>query len=139
MQKAFLLCKKNIYAAFFLAVLSAFFLLIPQKTYSAFELIRSSKSSTVYYVDSQGIRHAFPNFTTYKSWYGSDFSKVMILSDDFVQSFPLGDNVTIKPGKQLVKIPSDSKVYAVEQGGTTTWHIISLSKFYEESKNIMAA
>jgi hypothetical protein len=84
---------------------------------ASFELIKSSEFDTIYYVDSYGVRHPFPNQITYQSWYGNDFSKVVSLSAKSLQNFELGKNITIRPGKFLVKVRTSPKVYAVEQGG----------------------
>ena len=67
----------------------------------------------VYYYDEQGDRHAFPNESTYFTWF-SDFDDVVEVSDDFMASLDLGDNVTYRPGSVLVKFDTSSKVYAVE-------------------------
>lgn len=80
-------------------------------------LVKSKHSSTVYYLDGQRSRHAFPNIETYKSWYNEDFSKIVIVSDDFLSQIPLRKNMTVRPGKRLVKIPTDPKIYTVEDGG----------------------
>ncbi len=91
--------------------------LFTKPTFAAIELVRSQDFGTVYYIDNSGVRHAFPNQTTYQSWYGDDFSKTVTVSNEFLQNYPLGKNITIRPGTFLVKIPSIPKVYAVEQGG----------------------
>ena len=89
----------------------------PSRTDAIFQLVKSTESSAVYFIDQNGVRHAFPNFETYKSWYGEDFSSVLAVSPEFLASHPLGKNITLRSGKQLVKISSDPKVYAVERGG----------------------
>lgn len=74
----------------------------------------------VYYYGSDGKRHAFPNDKVYFTWY-TDFSSVQIVSSDVMASFPLGTNVTYRPGVKLVKITTDPKVYAVSLGGVLRW------------------
>ena len=81
------------------------------------ELVRSKDFGTIYYIDSLGIRHPFPNVTTYQSWYGNDFSKVLSVPNDFLFNYPLGKNITIRPGTYLVKVRTAPQVYTVEQGG----------------------
>jgi len=81
-------------------------------------LVKSENNSAVYYVDLNGMRHAFPNEIIFRSWYGNNFSGVQIVSDSYIQSIPLGKNIVMKAGKYLVKIPSLPQVYAVEPGGT---------------------
>ncbi len=102
----------------FIFILSITFAYLPHPLQAAFNLIKTPNSATVFYLDENNIRHAFPNEMTFRSWFGQDFSQVMIMSDDYVQSLPLGKNITLKPGKFLVKIPSSPRVYAVEPGGT---------------------
>jgi len=105
---------------------------MPHPTGAAANLIKTKNSSTVYYVDENNIRHAFPNFKTYESWYGNSFSGIIIMSENYVASLPLGKNITLRPGKYLVKVPTLPEVYAVEPGGTLR-HLASeeiAQKFY---------
>lgn len=82
-------------------------------------LVKGS-SSSVYYISADGKRYAFPDQTTYRSWY-PDFSGVQTISDDDLASISLGGLVTIRPGSGLVKIQTDPKVYAVTRGGWLRW------------------
>lgn len=91
--------------------------LFPRPTLSVFNLVKTADSSTVYYLDELGYRHAFPNEITFRSWYGENFSKILTVSRGFLTDYPLGKNITIRSGKYLVKVPTDPKVYAVEPGG----------------------
>lgn len=79
-------------------------------------LIKMSGLSTVYYLKG-GKRYVFPNPSTYFTWY-RDFSSVMTISQSELESYPLGGNVTFRPGVNLVKITTDPKVYAVGNGRT---------------------
>ncbi|RJR31182.1 hypothetical protein C4569_03060 [Candidatus Parcubacteria bacterium] len=106
--------KKLSAAAVIFVFLSNFF---PKASLGAINLVKSRESQTVYYLDGLGFRHPFPNFITYKSWYGDDFSKITTVSKEFLATFPLAKNITIRSGKYLVKVQSDPKVYAVEPGG----------------------
>ncbi|MFA6255289.1 MAG: hypothetical protein WC675_04660 [Patescibacteria group bacterium] len=101
---------------FFSLTILGNFLFVPPAA-AALELVKSKDFGTVYYLDSQGLRHPFPNETTYKSWYGSDFSRIVTVSNDFLYNYPLGKNITIRPGTYLVKVRTAPQVYAVEQGG----------------------
>jgi hypothetical protein len=87
-------------------------------TTSAFnsgELIKGSLS-TVYYFASNGKRYVFPNEKTYFTWY-QDFSNVKQIPDGQLSTIPLGGNVTYRPGRKMVKITTDPRVYVVDQGG----------------------
>lgn len=83
---------------------------------SAGDLIKMDGLSSVYYLGADGKRYVFPNETTYFSWY-SDFSGVVTVPQSELESYPLGSNVTIRPGTKLVKITTDPKVYAVTPSG----------------------
>jgi hypothetical protein len=86
-------------------------------TAEAGDLIKMEGLSSVYYLGEDGKRYVFPNEDTYFSWY-SDFSSVVTISQSELESYPLGSNVNIRPGTHLVKITTDPKVYAVEEGGS---------------------
>ena len=80
------------------------------------DLIKMSGNTSVYYLGADGKRYVFPNSTTYFSWY-TDFSGVVTIPAAELQSYPLGGNVTMRPGTKLVKITTDPKVYVVEPNG----------------------
>ncbi len=86
-------------------------------TTSAFnsgELIKGS-GSTVYYFAANGKRFVFPNEKTYFTWY-RDFSTVKQIPDGQLATIPLGGNVTYRPGRKMIKITTDPRVYVVDQG-----------------------
>lgn len=83
------------------------------------QLVKGSKAE-VYFVGTDNKRYVFPNEKVFYSWY-EDFSSVKILTDDEVNSLPIGGNVTYKPNSRLVKIPNDPKVYAVSSAGQLRW------------------
>ncbi|MCX6794841.1 MAG: hypothetical protein NTY31_02565 [Candidatus Falkowbacteria bacterium] len=80
------------------------------------DLIKMAGNTSVYYLAADGKRYVFPHFSVYFSWY-SDFSGVVTIPASELQSYPLGGNVTMRPGTKLVKITTDPKVYAVEPNG----------------------
>ncbi len=71
--------------------------------------------TTVYYYGYDGRRHAFPNEAVFKSWF-NDFDDLVQLTSSAMANISLGENVTYKPGEQLVQF-STSTVYAVSYGG----------------------
>lgn len=83
------------------------------------ELIKAS-TPAVYYFAADGKRYVFPNEKTYFSWF-NDFSSVRTISDAELASYLIGGNVTIRPGTKLVKITTDSKVYAPSHDGVLHW------------------
>lgn len=70
----------------------------------------------VYYLGSNGNRHAFPNEKVYFTWY-DNFDDVETISTSAMASYRLGENVTYHPGTRMVKFSSVNTVYAVEKGG----------------------
>lgn len=84
------------------------------------DLIKMDGLSSVYYLGKDGKRYVFPSESVYFSWY-SDFSGVVTISAAELQSYPLGGNITMRPGTKLVKITTDPKVYAVSPNGTLHW------------------
>ncbi len=119
--------KAFIVSVMFMTVLSMSVVTAPDAgaTASAGDLIKMDGLSSVYYLAADGKRYVFPNETTYFSWY-EDFSSVVTIPQSELESYPLGANVTIRPGTKLVKITTDPKVYAVEPGGSLV-HIASES------------
>lgn len=79
------------------------------------DLIKGSLA-TVYYFAANGKRFVFPNERTYFTWY-RDFSTVKQIPDGQLATIPIGGNVTYRPGRKMVKITTDPKVYVVDQGG----------------------
>jgi len=101
----------------FVTVLSMSVVVAPAgATASAGDLIKQAGLSTVYYLAADGKRYVFPSESTYFSWY-SDFSGVVTIPQAELESYPLGANVTVRPGTKLVKITTNPKVYAVTSGG----------------------
>ncbi len=84
------------------------------------DLIKMDGNPAVYYLGSDLKRYVFPNEKTFMTWY-SDFSSVVTVSQSELESYPIGGNVTYRPGTRLVKITTDPKVYAVEPGGVLRW------------------
>lgn len=91
---------------------------VPSASQAAGALIKGS-SSAVYYLDA-GRRWVFPNERVYFSWYAG-FDGVRVVSDAEMASYPLGGNVTYRPGVKLVKLQSDPRVHAVDAGGRLRW------------------
>lgn len=84
--------------------------------FSPGDLIKGS-GPAVYYFGQDGRRYVFPNDKAYFTWY-TDFSKVKTIPNNVLSTLPLGrSNVTYRPGKKMIKIQSDPRTYAVDQGG----------------------
>lgn len=83
-------------------------------------LIKTEQQAAVYYCSTDGKRYVFPNERVYFSWY-QDFLNVTIVSEQAMAASSIGGNVTYPPAKQLVKIQTDPKVYAVGNHKTLRW------------------
>ena len=75
----------------------------------------TQEDSTVYYIGADKKRHIIPNESVFNSWY-CDFSKVVITDKATLVKYPLGSNVTYRPGLNLVKFPTNPRVYIVQAG-----------------------
>jgi hypothetical protein len=82
-------------------------------------LVKAS-GPAVYYFSENATRYAFPDLSTYNSWY-PDFSAVQTITDSELAQIPFGGLVTIRPGSRMVKIQTDPRVYAVARGGVLRW------------------
>lgn len=80
----------------------------------------TQEDSAVYYIGTDGRRHAFPNARVFSSWY-ANFNDVRVLSQANLATIPLGANVTYKPGTRMVKFTTDPKVYAVSGNRLLRW------------------
>jgi hypothetical protein len=83
----------------------------------------TQSDSAVYYIGTDGMRHAFPNEKVYFTWYIS-FGGIQLVSAEQLASIPLGKNVTYKPGVRMVKFTTVPDVYVVEKNGLLR-HVVS--------------
>lgn len=97
-------------------VLALVFLVSSAQAATTGDLIMTPDSSAVYYLGEDGMRYVFPDEHSYYSWY-PDFEDVKVISAEDLASLPLGDIVDIQAGTDLVKVPYDPTVYAVESEG----------------------
>ncbi len=82
------------------------------------EDLSTQYDTAVYAIDpNTGKRRPFFNETIYRSWFGSDFDRVEIVSATEMASYSLGAPMFMHPGTYLVKVQSMADVYAVERGG----------------------
>lgn len=72
--------------------------------------------TAVYYYGKDGNRHAFPNETTFNSWF-ADFDDLVVLSASAMAEIPLGRNVVFRPEDDLLVKFSTNSVYAVSYLG----------------------
>jgi plastocyanin len=105
------------FAGYFAASIPQASALTSIQNVSAGDLIRGESQSAVYYLGLDGYRYVFPNSKTYFTWY-NDFNTVKTISDADLATLQIGGNVTYRPGVRMIKIESDPRTYAVEEGGT---------------------
>ncbi len=74
----------------------------------------------VYYLGADGARHAFPNSRVFFTWY-ANFDAVHAVTAERLGQYPLGVNITYRPGVRMVKFTTDPKVYAIADGGVLRW------------------
>lgn len=100
-----------------MTVLAMSAVVTPAVAAEAGDLVKMDGLSSVYYLGADGNRYVFPNEVTYYSWY-TDFSAVVTIPQEELETYPLEANVTIRPGTKLVTSPTNSMVYAVGSDGT---------------------
>lgn len=83
-------------------------------------LSSAQEDTAVYYIGTDGRRHAFPHSRVFLTWY-TDFSGVRVISPSNLAGIPLGSNVTYKPGVRMVKFQTNPKVYVVGPYRTLRW------------------
>jgi hypothetical protein len=76
--------------------------------------------TAVYYIGADGKRHAYTSSRVFFTWY-ENFDGVQIVTPQTLSSYPLGKNVTYRPGSRMVKFASLDKVYAITSGGRLSW------------------
>ncbi|MDD3284866.1 MAG: GLUG motif-containing protein [Patescibacteria group bacterium] len=82
--------------------------------------VKTSDSSTVYFVDTDNIRHSYVNEKIWYSYFNDDFSFVITITKEELATYTLGKNVPYNAGI-LFKIPTVAKVYLVGSNGTIRW------------------
>jgi len=71
-------------------------------------LIKLKNSSTVYFLDKNNIRHAYPTKAVYENYWAKKKQNIKIVSANKMAEYALGNNVPFKAGT-LVRFPSRPK------------------------------
>lgn len=75
------------------------------------------KVATKFYLARDGKRYVFPDETkTYDTW-KSTLPAVTKVTQEELESYPLGGNVWYRPGTRLIRIQTDERIFAVAHGG----------------------
>lgn len=77
--------------------------------------IIKADNGSIYYLAADNKRYIFPTEGTFESWFG-DYSDMMQMTVTRLQAYPIGGNVTYKPGS-LIETDDDKKIYFVDFGG----------------------
>ncbi|MDD3284546.1 MAG: hypothetical protein PHZ07_03045, partial [Patescibacteria group bacterium] len=93
---------------------------IPQSFWTTGKWVKTEDRSTVYFVDSNNDRHAYPNESIWYSYFDNDFSFVSTITKEELATYTLGKNVPYNTGI-LFKIPTVAKVYLVGVNGLIQW------------------
>lgn len=74
------------------------------------------KVTTKFYLARDGKRYVFPDETkTFDTWYPNG-TKIVKVSQDELETYPLGGNVCYRPGMRLIRIETDVRIFAVLHG-----------------------
>ena len=85
-------------------------------------MVAGAAAGATLYSFENGKKNPYPSASIFLSWF-PDFNSVTIkrISEAEVGAMPWGFNARYRPGTRMVKIPEDSKVYAVTPGGKVCW------------------
>ena len=73
--------------------------------------------SMVYYIGSDGKRHAFPHTNIYNSWYPT-MSGIRTIQSWELASIPLGKSIFYRPGTSILKFDTIPHLYVTEADGS---------------------
>src|SRR3989344_3979487 len=91
--------------------------LAPEPPKLAGTVLVGTKVKTKFYLAKDGKRYVFPDDTkTFETW-KSVLPPVKNVSQEQLESYPLGGNVWYRPGTRLIRIQSDPRVFVVAHGG----------------------
>ncbi len=79
-------------------------------------VIKSASSNSVFVITSEGKRNVFSHENVFYSYFTS-FENIIEVSDDIISQLPIGKNITMRPGTNMIKLQTNPSVYAVEPGG----------------------
>lgn len=75
------------------------------------------KVKTKFYLARDGKRYVFPDDTkTFDTWFPQGTALITHVSEDELESYPLGGNVCYRPGTRLIANQGDARVFAVVHG-----------------------
>lgn len=84
------------------------------------DIVKAQGHSAIYYIGADHKRHVYPSIKEYSSW-NQTFVAVKEIPVSVISQITPGKSITIRPGTNLIKIASNSKVYAVDEDGKLRW------------------
>lgn len=82
--------------------------------------IKGVKGAAVYQIGNDGRKYVYPDQNTFNTWY-DDFSDVLEVELEDIDSVDDGGTVTFQPGTRLITHQNTAKVYAVGEDGELTY------------------
>jgi|GEM_PF-4510800 len=82
--------------------------------------IKGVKGAAVYQIGSDGRKYVYPDQKTFNTWY-DDFSDVLEVELEDLDTIDDGGTVTFQPGTRLITHRNTAKVYAVGEDGELTY------------------
>jgi hypothetical protein len=92
------------------------------KDYTDGKWVKDLTHSAVYFIDKTNVRHIYLTKSIWSSYFGDDFSRVMIVPTAEILSYTIGESVPFKAGS-LIKTTTSPKVYQVDVDGTLQWMV----------------
>lgn len=80
----------------------------------------TQEDSTVYWIGTDKLAHAFVSQPAYMTWYTS-FEDVQIVDEATLASLTQGETIGVRPGTSWIKTVEDDKVYYVAPGNVLRW------------------
>ncbi|MEI6627193.1 MAG: hypothetical protein WCL61_01235, partial [bacterium] len=87
------------------------------------DYIKTTDSSAIYYIDADLKKHLYPNLVTFRTWESASWSKLTannklkVISQSEFDNIEIADNVTAKPGANLIKFSNSPRMYKVVSMG----------------------
>ncbi|MBT4722194.1 hypothetical protein HOB30_00360, partial [Candidatus Falkowbacteria bacterium] len=85
--------------------------------YTSGRFLKSESSNAVYFLDEEDMRHIYPTYSVWQSYFGDDFSSVETVERDVLISYGLAGNVPMKAGS-LMEVESLNEYYLVGENAT---------------------
>lgn len=82
----------------------------------AAETLMKGTGAAVYFVSGDDVKHLFPNYETFLSWFGTVKPAITRVAENALARYADGDPVTVRPGSMLIRFEGSGRIYAVSGG-----------------------